>query len=155
MDALELVNKLSQSPMVQSEVSLQMQLGLPWLSIKNGELCVRFLPHREEFRDGKMQFFAPQYEIEWVYPFTHVILFRNLKYENHDNPIDTSIPVHEAGKDWVLGIGKYYTKELYEECSKVLSFREKNGTVNDTVVSKYQNLYQKTVKQFGLEKLYL
>ena len=153
MDAVELVNKLSNSPIVQSEVSLQMQLGLPWLSIKNGELCIRFQPHREEFRDGKMQFFAPLYEIEWVYPFTHIILFRNLLYEN--NPIDTSAPVHEAGGDWVLGIGKYYTKELYKECSEVLSFREKNGAVNDTVISKYQDQYRTAVGRLGLEKLYL
>ena len=152
MDAVELVNRLSNSPIVQSEVSLQMQLGLPWLSIKNGELCIRFQPHREEFRDGKMQFFAPLYEIEWVYPFAHVVLFRNLLYAG--DPVNTSEPVHEAGGDWVLGIGKYYTKELYEECSKVLSFREKNGTVNDTVVSKYQDLYRKAVERLGLEKLY-
>lgn len=152
MDAVELVNKLSNSPIVQSEVSLQMQLGLPWLSIKNGELCVRFHPHREEYRDGKMQFFAPLYEIEWVYPFAHIILFRNLKYEDQ---IDTESPLYEVNGDWMLGIGKYYTKELYKECSEVLTFREKHGTVNDIVVSKYQNLYQTAVERLGLEKLYL
>ena len=152
MDAVELVNRLSNSPIVQSEISLQMQLGLPWLSIKGGELCIRFQPHREEYRGGKMQFFAPMYEIEWVYPFEHVILFRNLKYENS---IDTNTPVYEVGGDWVLGIGKYYTKELYQECSEVLIFRERNGMVNEVVISKYQNLYRKAVKQLGLEQLYL
>ena len=152
MDAIELVNKLSNSPIVQSEISLQMQLGLPWLSIKNGELCIRFQPHREEYRDGKMQFFAPVYEIEWVYPFAHIILFRNLKYEDQ---IDTETPLYEIGGDWVLGIGKYYTKELYKECSEVLSFREKNGMVNDVVISKYQNLYRQAVERLGLQKLYL
>ena len=152
MDAVALVNRLSNSPIVQSEISLQMQLGLPWLSIKSGELCIHFQPHREEYRDGKMQFFAPLYEIEWVYPFEHVTLFRNLKYGNQ---IDTEAPVYEVNGDWVLGIGKYYTKELYEECSKVLTFREKNGTVNDIVISKYQDLYRKTAERLGLQKLYL
>lgn len=151
MDAVELVNKLSNSPIVQSEVSLQMQLGLPWLSIKNGELCVRFQPHREEYRDGKIQFFAPLYEIEWVYPFAHIILFRNLKYEDQ---IDTEMPLYEVNGDWMLGIGKYYTKELYKECSEVLTFRERHGTVNDVVISKYQNLYREAIKRLGLQKLY-
>lgn len=152
MDAAELVKKLSSSPIVQSEVSMQMQLGLPWLEIKNGELCIRFQPHREEYRGGKLQFFAPMYEIEWVYPFAHIILFRNLNYEDR---IDTETPLHEVSGDWMLGIGKHYTKELYKACSEALSFREKNGTVNDTVVSKYQDLYRKAVERLGLEKLYL
>lgn len=152
MNAEELVKKLSNSPIVRSEVSMQMQLGLPWLEMKNGELCIRFRPHKEEYRNGKMRFFAPLYEIEWVYPFEHVILFRNLTYEDR---IDTKTPLHEVGGDWVLGIGKHYTKELYEGCSEVLSFREKNGRVNDIVISKYQNLYRKSVERLELQKLYL
>lgn len=152
MDALELVSKLSNSPIVRSEISLQMQLGLPYLEMKNNELCIRFQPHREEYKDGKMQFFMPLYEIAWVYPFEHVICFRNMVYEKE---IDVTMPVHEANGEWVLGIGKYYMKELYKECSGVLSFREQNGTVNEMIVSKYQNLYQKTVERLGLQKLYL
>lgn len=152
MDAAELVKKLSNSPIIQSEVSMQMQLGLPWLEMKNGELCIRFRPHREEYRDGKMQFFAPIYEIEWVYPFAHVILFRNLKYEDR---IDTETSLHEVDGKWMLGIGKHYTKELYKACSEALSYREKNGIVNDAVVSKYQDQYRKAVGRLGLEKLYL
>lgn len=152
MDAEELVKKLSNSPIVQSEVSMQMQLGLPWLEIKNSELCVYFRPHKEEYRNGKIQFFAPLYEIEWVYPFAHMILFRNLKFEDR---IDAETPLYEVSGDWVLGIGRYYTKELYKECSEALSFREKNGTVNDIVISKYQAMYRKTVERLGLQKLYL
>lgn len=152
MDATELVKKLSNSLIVQSEVSMQMQLGLPWLEMKNGELCILFRPHKEEYRNEKMQFFAPLYEIEWVYPFEHVILFRNLKY---DDRIDAETPLHEVNGDWVLGIGKYYTKELHKACSEALSFREKNGTVNDIVIAKYQDLYRKAIERLGLQKLYL
>lgn len=152
MDALELVNKLADSPIVRSEISLQMQLGLPYLEMRNNELCIRFQPHREEYKGGKMQFFTPLYEIVWVYPFEHVICFRNMVYEEK---IDVTTPVHEANGEWVLGIGKYYMKELYKECSELLSFREQNGTVNEMMVSKYQSLYQKTVERLGLQKLYL
>lgn len=152
MDAAELVMKLSNSPIVRSEVSMQMQLGLPWLEIRNGELCIRFRLHREEYRDGKILFFAPLYEMEWVYPFAHVILFRNLLFEDR---IDVEKPLHEVNGDWMLGIGKYYTKELYKECTEALSFREKNGMINDIVIAGYQDRYRKAVEQLGLQKLYL
>lgn len=152
MDALELVNKLVNSSVVRSEISLQMQLGLPYLEMRNNELCIRFQPHREEYKDGKMQFFAPLYEIAWVYPFDHVIFFRNMIYEKE---IDVTTPIHEVNGEWILGIGKHYMKELYKECSELLSFREKNGTVNEMIVSRYQNLYQKMVEHLGLQKLYL
>lgn len=151
MDAKILMDKLSASPFVQAELPMSMQLGLPYLDKRGGELCISFRPHREEILDGQLTLFPQIFELAWVYPFSHVILFRNLLYET---PIDTKTPVCSCSCDWLLGIGKYSMNALYEACSEVLSFREETGSVNDAVLSKYQETYWKTIQRLGLERFY-
>lgn len=151
MDALELMDRLAKSPFVGSEISFQMQLGLPKLKKMGGELCICFRPHKEEYQAGKLCFFPAQYEIVWAYPFNHVVLFRNLAYTNE---ISAEEPLHTVDADWMLDIGRHYMRELYDACSEVLSFREEYGKVNETVLRKYQKTWENTVRQLGLGALY-
>lgn len=152
MDAKTLIDRLYASQLMRNELPMQMQLGLPFLEEKGGELCIRFRPHREEFLNGTIAIFPQIYEVAWVYPFEHIILFRNLLYEQK---IDTKTPICSRNGDWMLGIGKHYLNELYEACGEVLSFREETGTINSAVLGKYQEIYRKTVARLGLEQLYL
>lgn len=153
MDVKTLLDQLADTPIVQNEIALQMQLGFPWLSQQNGELCISFKPHREDFDNGKIRIYAPQYEVTWVYPFVHMIYFRDLAYA--DNSPNIAVPLAEINAKWMLSIGKAYLQELYDACTKVLTFRKKNGTVTSTVLHRYQEQYRKTVIHVGLEKLYL
>lgn len=152
MDARKLMDKLSASSLVRAELPLSMQLGLPYLDERNGELCISFRPHREEIVDGRLTLFPQLYELAWVYPFEHAILFRNLLYEQE---IDVRKPVCSCDCDWLLDIGKYSMNGLYDACSEVLSFREEAGTINDAVLGRYQELYRKTVQRLGMEQFYL
>lgn len=152
MNAENLLNKLSASPFVRAELPLSMQLGLPYLDKRNGELCISFRPHREEVINGQLALFPQIFELAWVYPFEHPILFRNLLYEKD---IDTQKPVCSCRCDWLLGIGKYSMTSLYDACSEVLSFREESGTINDAVLGRYQELYRKTVQRLKMEQFYL
>lgn len=153
MDAKQLMDRLADSPLVRNEIALQMQLGFPWLSRQGGELCVSFKPHREDFDSGVIRVYAPQYEVAWVYPFAHITHFRDLAYTA--NTPDLSAPLAEIDAKWMLSIGKAYLQELYDACTKVLTFWEENGTVTDTVLRRYQEQYRKAAAHMGLEKLYL
>lgn len=151
MDAMELVERLSQHPLVLSQLPLQMQLGLPYLAKKRGELCVRFLPHRENFTENQLEIYPGQYILEFVYPFEKIVCFRNLLYEGR---VDTSSPIGSMTPEFLAAKGKYCLNELYGECSRVLTAREKTGNVSDVMIANYQKLYGSISKRLGLEQLY-
>lgn len=151
MDAMELMERLSQHPLVLSQLPLQMQLGLPYLAKKRGELCIRFIPHREDFTNNRLEIYAGQYILEFVYPFEKIICFRNLLYEGG---VDLSSPIASMTPEFLAARGKYCLNELYSECSRVLTAREKTGSVSDVMVANYQKLYGSTWKRMGLEQLY-
>ncbi|MBQ8621402.1 MAG: hypothetical protein IJ422_03710 [Oscillospiraceae bacterium] len=151
MDALELVKKLSAHPVVEGSMSMQVQLGLPYLEKRHGKLCVSFLAHREDYRDGKMDFFAPQYKIAWVYPFHKLIAFENCLYYGDG---DFSAPVCTLPAERFAGRGRYILLDLYDQCSRVLSMQERDGDVSEVTLRRYQRAYFEAVGELGLEKVY-
>jgi len=86
-------------------------------------------------------FYPQQYEIAWVDPFEKVIHFANLAYEK---TIDVSKPVGCIRLDRMAGGGRYLLEELYAECSKVITFQEREGKVSNVMLKKYQRLYYET-----------
>lgn len=151
MDAEKVIDKLSKNAIVQSEISLQMQLGLPFLTKMGGELCICFKPHKTDYKDGKVRYFAPQYEIVWRYPFEHLVLFRNLACTDG---ICAETPVCEWDAQWMLDIGRHYMKELYDACTDVLQFRKECGMVSDVVLQKYESVWKRTIEKLELGPLY-
>lgn len=151
MDAKEIVKTLALHPVVFSDMSMQMQLGLPYLEKKKGKLCISFKPHKEMLHDDKILFFAPQYELAWVYPFNKLIHFDNLLYSSS---VNVSIPVAETKIDDYAKLAPYVSDELYNECSRLLSAYEEEGTVSDVAVRRYQCAYYDTVQELGLEAVY-
>lgn len=151
MDAKELVGKLTQHSLVKAEMPLQVQLGLPYLELKAGKLCISFKPHRELCNNGIIEFYPQQYEITWVYPFHKVIRFSNLSYEKD---IDASKFVGSISLSRMASRGKYLIDELYEACGRVISFWERDGQVSDVMLKKYQRLYYETAEQLQLSALY-
>lgn len=151
MDARELLKKLSSHPAVACDMALQVQLGLPYLERKNNRLCISFMPHVESLDGENILFFAPQYHITWVYPFEHVVYFENLSYSRS---LDTSDPVHTESLTKYANHGRYILNGLFEECTRVLSFYEKNGMVSDVTIQKYQKSYFDAVQALGLTSVY-
>ena len=151
MDALELVKELTQRDIVASELPIGLQLGLPWLEQRNGRLCIRFLPHREEYAEDRICYYAPQFEIAWVWPFTHLASFRNLTLENE---VDVSQPLCTVSADRLLSVGKHGMEELYQACSKTLTIREDTGTITSAWVRAYQKKYMSLIESLDLTELY-
>lgn len=151
MNAQEMMEKLVRHPMLYSNIGLQMQLGLPYLEKRHGKLCVSFLPHREACENGNILFFAPQYKITWVYPFERVVFFENsLYYDAPDlaQPLGT-MPLERYGER-----GKFLLKDLYAQCTDVLQLYERDKTVSEVTLRRYQKVYFETVQALGLTGLY-
>lgn len=151
MNAKELVTQLARHPVVASDMAMQVQLGLPYLEKRNGKLCISFKPHQEVLHDETIAFFAPQYEIAWVYPFNRLIHFDNLLYST---AVDLVKPVQTIRvRDYAMR-GTFLVEELYRECSRVLSIQESDGTVSDITLRKYRKAYFEVVRELGLEGVY-
>lgn len=151
MNAQEMMDKLARHPMVHANIGLQMQLGLPYLEKKNGKLCVTFLPHREDFHDGRMEFFTPQYRISWVYPFERIVFFENRLYS--ENP-EAAKMVHAIPMERYAERGRFLLKDLYAHCSDVLAVYERDKAVSDVTLRKYQKAYFEAVQELGLTGVY-
>lgn len=151
MDALELVKTLSAHPVVEENMAMQVQLGLPYLEKRNGRLCIRFLAHREDYRDGEIDVYAPQYQIAWAYPFHKLVFFQNEMYSRQG---DWSAPVCTLSAKRLGGRGKYILLELYEQCSRVLTIQERDGDVSDVTLRRYQRAFNEAVRELGLTRVY-
>lgn len=151
MDAKEVVKKLSQHPVVTNDIAMQVQLGLPYLERRSNKLCISFKAHVERLNGEYIEFYEPQYEIAWVYPFEHLISFENLRYSQNVQMID---PVAEIPLDDYSRHGIYVVAQLYEKCTRVLSFQEQDGMVSDLSLRKYQQAYFEAVYELGLEAVY-
>lgn len=149
MDAKIVVRDLAQHYLVNHDVSMQMQLGLPYLEQRNGKLYISFKPHKEVFGKKSVDIYEKMYLIKWEYPFRHVVYFEELTAS-----ADASKPVCSIKAEDFLYKGKRLYDELYDECSRVLSFMEKDNTVSELVMKKYQELYFKVIKELGLESVY-
>lgn len=151
MNAMEMMEKLARHPVVRTSVGMQMQLGIPYLEKKNGKLCVSVLPHREECRDGAMLFYAPQYRITWVYPFERIVFFENSLYSGSDMNPEV---VHSISVDRYAERGRFLMKDLYEQCGGVLAVYERDKSVSDVTLRRYQKAYFETAEALGLTGVY-
>lgn len=151
MNTDKLLRKMSKHPLIRSDISLQVQFGLPLLEKRNECLCMSFKPHKEILENGKLFVYPQQYEVEFIYPFNHIIKFNNLIYYQK---IDLSKPISFIDPQWMATKGKYILNELYNACDRVLKFQEQDGKVSDLSISKYQKIYYDTAESLGLLELY-
>lgn len=151
MDAVEIVKKISNHYLVENDIAIQMQLGFPYLEKKGDMLYMSFKPHKEVYQKGKIDFYTPQYKIVFVFPFDHVVYFEKFSYKGAFSPEHVTF----ISDDDMLSIGQYLIDELFDACSRVLTFWEETGTVSDLIVSKYQEQYKRTVGRLNLQEVYL
>ena len=155
IDAVELVKNLAQSQIIQNELPLEMQLGLPYLEKRNGKIIIRFFPHQEVYDEEKVLIYPRKYDIAWVYPFAHLAFFRNLAFDGTEKiEKETSIPLLTISSRRMLSVGKYGMKELFHSCGNLLNLLDENGVVADAIVSRYQNQFFDLVDTLRLRELY-
>lgn len=151
MDALKLIEELSRHPIVKNDMDIQMQLGLPFLERSDNRLIISFKAHKEIFRNGNMEYYEPVYELSWDYPSKRLIYFKNLYYEEDRC---CNAPLHCIDSKTLLSKVKYLYGEIYNECSRCLDLWDKNGTLSDLTLKKYNAALEDAVKCLGLDCIY-
>ena len=122
MNSLKIIKEIVSNTTLKENMSLQMQLGLPFLDKKNNRLCMSFKPHLEKYADGNIEYYAPQYDLELVYPFKKIIKFINLSYEM---TVDTVVPVAKVDAKELSSVGVGYMNELMMLVPVSLNFRSR------------------------------
>lgn len=151
MDSLKIIEKINANTIVKTNMSMQMQLGFPYLEKIGQYLCMSFKPHMEMPSGNKIEYYRPRYELKLVYPFDKIIKFEDLSFRDTDTiekPV-ASISISELVSD-----GKVAMNELYEACTRVLDFQEEDGRVSDVSIKIYQKKYFEVIDQLGLSAVY-
>lgn len=151
MDALKLIEELSRHPVIKNDMDIQMQLGLPFLEKKDDKLMLSFKAHKEVFRNGNMEYYEPLYDVSWVYPSKRMVYFKDLYYEKDS---DCNVLMHCISNKTLLSKVRYLYNEIYSECSRCLDLWDKNGTVSDLTLKKYNAVLEDAVKCLGLDCIY-
>ena len=141
---------LRQSDFVRSQLPMQAQLGIPQIVKRQKGVRLVFYPHTEMFRDGKIEIYDKQFELEVAYPSCRVVKFADLTEDN-----DVSVgPVKVIGADWMMGEGKYIIDNIFDLCTETLRFYDEYQTVPDIALKKYDTEFTKAVEALGISCLY-
>lgn len=151
MDSLKIIQKINSNPIVKMNMSMQMQLGFPFLEKKGDYLCMSFKPHMEMPDGDSIKYYTPQYELVLVYPFEKIIKYEDLSFSNTGA---VNKPIANVKIRTLLSDGKAAMDELYEACNRVLDFQKEDGRVSDTSIKKYQKKYYEVVNRMGLSAVY-
>lgn len=151
MNTKEAMRLIAAHPVMRGDVSMQMQPGLPWFEKKQGKLCLRLRLHRQELVKDNVVFYTPGYEVTFVYPFEHIISFKNLRYEPGAEPDSAACTLQQ---ELMLSYYRSAALELYETGDLLLDLQEKDGSVSDAAVAHYQQMFTSAVQRLKMEALY-
>ena len=150
MNALKLMEEIYLHPVIQQNVSMQVQLGLPRVIWHNGRLMLRFLPHEEKLENnGLMTYYPAMYDITLDYPSMKLIAFRNFAVlEGVSNN-----PIAECEIAFLLDKYKNDSEELYRQLSELLeAFSRKELT--EKKVDEYNAYFDRLITSAGLQQIY-
>ncbi|MCC8104180.1 MAG: hypothetical protein LIP11_18640 [Clostridiales bacterium] len=132
-------------------LGMKAKLGIPYMENQNGELHLRFRPHREEYENQGIELYAQQYDLECGYPSGNIIRFEDL---TGGSAFDGSAPVCKMDARLLASEGKYLLEDLRKTFFCVLENQREDGSIPDVSVKRYQKQYWKTVRELGLSQIY-
>lgn len=149
----KIMKDIAASSTYRKEVGTCFQLGFPRLTLRGGELFAAFYPHIERYAGETVRYYLPQYELEYVYPFRHLVLFRNLcclgeKPGGGKETPACQIPVRE------LTACIPSVQALFSLADAVIRCREEKSGELESFVRDYQRQYFQTAASMGLQGIY-
>ena len=149
----EIMKNVVTSSIYRKEVGTSLQLGLPKFTMRNHELFVMFYPHLEIYSNDAVSYYPPQYEIELLYPFRHIVLFRNIHYTTDKNLAPHSEPVRNIPvSDLAANID--YIRVLFSKADEILQCRENDTADLQSLVLDYNKHYYEVAESMGLQVIY-
>lgn len=153
MEINGIMKNIAASSIYKKEVGTSFQLGLPRFLSRENELFIKFYPHLERYSNETLSYYLPQYELELVYPFRHVVLFRNLSYTINERCITKKDPVCKIHtRD--LAANADYVRVLFSLADDVIYCREENSDNLQYLVLNYDRQYILTAESMGLQAIY-
>lgn len=143
MTLQEIERRLKQHPLFETEIPIQMELGLPEMFIEKGTLYLRYYLHEKSYQRGKFLVYPAQFELVIEYPFRKIFKFQKLENETSKVPvkiIDTEIVVKEGCK---------ITKRLYEKADQVISYWETENMLSEKLFHEYKVSYEEAAALLG------
>lgn len=146
------------SSIYKKEIGTAFQLGLPRFIFRSNELFMKFYPHLEKYFDGIVSYYPPQYELELVYPFRHIVLFKNLAYTTDPYSFVDKDPVCKIHtRDLAVNVSDLY--DLFSLADEIIQCREadieyKNQHHLQSLVLNYDKHYILTAKSMRLQTIY-
>ena len=147
------MKKIAGSTVLRSLMGTAFQLGLPMFRLCNGELFLRFCPHIERYTYGKLNCFSARYELEFVYPFCHLVLFRNLSYGEGNRTLNDNEPACSLSTEILPFVGQQF-RTLFSKADRVLACRETGSDELSAATSDYMKCFKEIVESTGLEAVY-
>ncbi len=151
MTLREIEIRLRSHPLIECEIPLQVQFGLPYLYEKNGQLFLRYLLHRQRYEGGILLIYPKRYELELIYPFRRIVLFEDCR---RHMPEHTETLLCSVEADRLLTCGKMLLEELYAKADKVIHFWGQDRALLEKSLLDCQNVRQEIIKEFNLGSLY-
>ena len=150
MDFREIMKKIVSSTTYKAEVGTAFQLGLPQFEIQNGELLAVFYPHLERCVNGVIGYYAPQYELKLVYPFRHIVLFRDLSYTGREQ---ANLPVSKVSVQTVEDHGKAL-RGLFTLAGEIVQCRKDGSDQLQLLISEYDKQFQLLTQSMEVQAIY-
>ncbi len=151
MTLREIEIRLRSHPLIECEIPLQVQFGLPYLYEKRGQLFLRYILHRQKFESGMLFIFSKRYELELMYPFRRIVLFEDCRRQM---PEYTENLVCRMEADSLLTGGKMLWDELYAKADEVIGFWKQDRVLLEKSLFDCQNIYREIIREFNLGFLY-
>lgn len=149
----EIMNDIVKSSTYKKEVGTSFQLGLPQFFLHNNELFVLFYPHIEKFYNNIVSFYSPNYEIILIYPFRHIVLFKNLFYATNSNFVLKKEPACKIHIDDIAS-NVNNISDLFSIANDIICAREEKANDLQYLLLKYRKQYFLTSESIGLKAVY-
>lgn len=143
MKLQEIESRLKKHPLFETEIPIQMELGLPEIYVENGQLYLRYYLHKKSCRGRELLMYPAQFELITEYPFRKIFKFQKLKDETSKVPVKI-IDAEIAAKD-----GCKIVKVSYEKADQVILQWEAENAVSENIFREYKVSYEEAAVLLG------
>lgn len=150
MNMVDVMRNIIASPVYRSEVGTAFQLGFPIIQVRHGKIYLKFLLHKEEINKGAVEYYLPQYKLIILYPFRHMVSFKNLSYDASNT---FGVPVCRLEVDDMV-LNAREIKKLFQLADDILLSYDKSMDDGEILITNYGSQFNQTVESLGLQALY-
>lgn len=143
MKLQEIETRLRAHPLFETDIPIQVELGLPEIYVENGQLYLRYHLHKRSCQSGELLMYSAQFELVMEYPFRKIFKFQKLEDET------SKVPAKIIDAEIVAKDGCKIAKVLYEKADQVISQWEAENAVSEKIFKEYKASYEEAAVFLG------